>query len=219
MAGSIDLRPGMRLNVMRGGDMLSASYESVIRRVTADGLSIDRPEREGERLDLGPGDDVTLAVQVHGRLYTFISSVLEVQDIPAMAVVITQPQEVTHNERRQFFRLLTSIDPRYAARTNGEGEEIERLDARILDLSGGGVQLRVNRWVPVGARVRLIFSLNVTSVEVDVTVLALSVQRPDSRRTFYRVNCRFIEIAREVQESIIRFIFQQQRLLRQTRAV
>lgn len=219
MPATVDLRPGMRISVMRGEGMLSAAHETVIRRVAEDGVHIDRPQGVRDPLNLRPGDEVTLMVQLHGRLYTFASRVLDAPDIPVTAVLVAHPHEVEHVERRQFFRLLTSIDPRYAARTDGEGQELERLDARILDLSGGGVQLRVDRWLPVGAHVRLIFSLDADPAEVDVTMLVLAVQRPDSRHTFYRLNCRFREIAREVQERIIRFIFQQQRMLRKTRAV
>ena len=56
-------------------------------------------------------------------MYTCTSRVLKVQDVPIESLLLEHPAEVKHNERRQFYRLLTSITPRYAARTNKEGDE------------------------------------------------------------------------------------------------
>ena len=215
----IDLRPGLMLNVMPGHSMLSVSYQAVIRRVSDDGIRVDRPRQGESRLELRPGDDVTLILQLHGRMYTCTSRVLEVQDVPIESLLLEHPAEVKHNERRQFYCLLTSITPRYAARTNKEGDELDRLDVRIVDISGGGVQMRVKEWVPVGSLVRLVFALEQDPLEIDVNVLALAVQRPDVRRSYYRINSKFIEIERDIQERVIRFIFRQQMLLRQQKAV
>ena len=79
--------------------------------------------------------------------------------------------------------------------------------------------MRVKEWVPVGSRVRLVFALEQDPLEIDVNVLALAVRRPDVRRSYYRINSKFIEIERDVQERVIRFIFRQQMLLRQQKAV
>ena len=213
------MRPGLRLNVMPGHSMLSVSYQAVIRQVLDEGLRVDHPRRGTEPLKLELGDEVTLIVQLHGRMYTCTSKVLDVQEIPVEQVPLEHPTEVRHNERRQFYRLLTNIEPRYAARIDADGDELERLESHIVDLSGGGVQLRVEQWLPVASRLRLIFSLEDEPLEMDVTVLALAVQRPDVRRSYYRVNSKFTDIGREMQERIIRFIFRQQMLLRQKRAI
>ena len=179
----IELRPGLRVNVMPGHSMLSVSYQAVIRQVTEDGIRLDRPRRDSDRLALAPGDQLTLIVQLHGCMYTCTTTVLDMQDVPLESMLIEHPTEVRHNERRQFYRLLTNIVPRYAARTDGEGEELERLDTQIVDVSGGGLQLRVEQWLPVGSRLRLIFALEHDPLEIDVLVMALAVQRPDVRRS------------------------------------
>ena len=160
-----------------------------------------------------------MLVQLHGRVYTCTSAVVQVQEIPVESMLIEHPTEVTHSERRQFYRLFTNITPRYAARTNEDGDELERLEIRIIDISGGGVQMRVGQSIPVGCRVRLIFALGGDPFEIDVTVLGLSAQRPSGRRSFYRANARFSEIERAMQERIVRFIFRQQMVRRQKLAI
>lgn len=211
----IEFRPGLRLSVMQGRGVLSASYQGVIRQVSDDGIRIDWPHRNRDAMELNRGDDVTVVVQMHGRMYTCSTRVLDLQEVPTETVLIAEPSEVRHNERRQFYRLLTNITPRYAAQTNEDGDEVLRLEARILDLSGGGVQLRTEEWIPVGARIRLVFMLDQDPLQLDITVMALAVREPDTGRTFHRVNAKFVEIDRDTQERIIRFIFRQQMLLRQ----
>ncbi len=124
--------------------------------------------------------------------------------------MLEHPTEADHSERRQFYRLLTTLEPRYAARVSTEGEELERVEARILDLSGGGMQLHTRHWLPVGARLRLIFALENDPQDVDALATVLSVVRPGASRAFYRVHCRFIDLARSERERIVRFIFRKQ---------
>ncbi len=219
MAAFIDLRPGLQLNVTPGRCAGGVSYRVAIRQVSKRGIHVGRPRDNGDWLELGPGDEITLSLQLHTRMYTCSSRVLEVQEVPVESMLIEHPVEVRSGERRQFYRLLTSIEPRYAARTNVEGDELERLEVRIVDISGGGLQLRVARWLAIGSRVRLIFALERDPLAIDVTVLALAAQRPAVRSSFYRVNAQFTEVEREVQERIIRFIFRQQLLLRQKQAI
>ena len=194
---------------------LSISYEAEIRQVAEDVLRIDHPRRDDQVMEAQPGDELTLLVQLHGRMYTFVTRVREVVDIPIEVMVLDRPTEVRQGERRQFYRLLTNITPEQAVLTNAEGEEIQQLRVRILDLSGGGVQLRVGQWVPVGAHIHLTFALGGDPVHVDVDVLALAIQQPDARRPLYRVNGIFVDMERTVQERIIRYIFSQQRLIQQ----
>lgn len=219
MADFIDFRPGLRLSVMEGRSMLSTSYHGVVRQVSDEGLRVDWPRNGKETMELLKDDAVTLVVQMHGRMYTCSSKVLDLQEIPSESILLEHPTEVRHNERRQFYRLITSIKPRYAAQTTPDGDEIQRIDAHILDISGGGVQMRSEERIPIGARIRLVFALESDPLQLDVTVMALSIQKPDVTRSFHRVNAKFIDIERDVQERIIRFIFRQQMLLRQKQVV
>ena len=215
MSDFIDLKPGLRVDVMPQRSTPSISYESEIRHVAEDVLRIDHPRHSDQAMEARPGDELTLLVQLHGRMYTFVTRVREVLDIPIEAMVLDRPTEVRQGERRQFYRLLTNIVPDQAILTSAEGEESRQLRVRILDLSGGGVQLRMTQSAPVGAHIRLTFPLEGDPVNVDIEVLALVTQDLLRLRSFYRVNGIFVGMERSVQEQIIRYIFSQQRLIRQ----
>ncbi len=215
-ADYIDLAAGGPLHVLpRGGEVApSSSYESTVRHVTDAGVRIDMPLRGSVALEPAVGDEVTLLVQLHDRLYTLVSEVTEL--LPGLdAVLLAPPSEAQQADQRRFYRLITSIRPRRVRRVTKHGEELQLLTAMITDLSGGGVQLRLQQWIPVGAHLRLEFPLGGDPLDVEVDCLAVGVLRPDSRRAFYRVNARYVDIARDTQERIIRFIFRQQLALRQ----
>jgi c-di-GMP-binding flagellar brake protein YcgR len=211
MPAFIDLRAGMNLHVMPITGTLSNAFESVIRAVGDQGIRIDHPRQGDTLMEVAPGDELAVFVQNGGRIFRLVSRVRLVEQIPLDAVVIEHPAEADYSERRQFYRLLTTIEPRYAARIGAEGEELERLGARILDISGGGLQLHLRSWVPVGSRLRLIFTLDDDPQDVDAFMTVLSVVRPGSSRSpVYRVHCRFVDLPRTERERVVRFIFRKQ---------
>jgi c-di-GMP-binding flagellar brake protein YcgR len=212
MPAFIDLRAGMHVHVLPRDGSLSNAYDSVIRAVNEQGIRIDHPRQDTEAMTVAPGDEVDVYVQTGGRIYRLASRVRLVEQIPLEALVLEHPTEADHSERRQFYRLLTTISPRYAARVSADGEELERVEGRILDISGGGLQLQVRKWIPVGSRLRLIFALEDDPQEVDACATALSVVRPGSSHAAasYRVHCRYIDLPRTERERIVRFIFRKQ---------
>ena len=209
MSQYVDLKPGQRVHVLRNGDGPARMHESTIRQVSDSELRLDLPRRGGVRLEVRPEDTVKLLMELHGRLYTFETRVRDVVQAPTEAVVIDMPESVERTERRDFYRLPTMITPRYAALTNRSRDELGRVDAVIVDISGGGVRLRSHTEIPVGAWVRLIFSLADDPADVDVTFEALSVEQ-DGRRGPYRVHGRYLDSQPATEERIVRFIFSQQ---------
>src|SRR3546814_2944271 len=51
--------------------------------------------------------------------------------------VIDTPREAEQTERRAFYRLPVRIVPRFVARLDDAGNEVQAVQAVILDLSGG----------------------------------------------------------------------------------
>jgi len=61
----------------------------------------------------------------------------------------------------------------------------------------------------VGDRVHLVFPLDDEDVEADITVMTTSTVEAEAP-WMYRANGRFIGLARQMQERIIRYIFREQ---------
>lgn len=211
MPSYVELRPGQRVSVLPDAGALSQGFVSVIRHVSPETVRLDMPRRGEQAIAVSSGDDVMLMLELHGRLYTFMSSVQAVETAPVEVMYIDRPSAVEQSERREFFRLALTIRPRYAAVLTADDEERERLDAAIRDISGGGVQLTTKQYVAPGDRVRLMFDLGHDPVEADVRAITTN-ELVESRRPgrTYRVNAQFERLPRAVQDRIVRFIFRQQ---------
>lgn len=208
MPAYVDLRAGQRISVLRGASGLGAAYNSTIRYVAPVSMRIDTPARDGVPIEFAVGDEIMIMVDLQGRLYTFASRVQRVEDA-ADSVIIDRPSIVQQSERRQFFRLAVSIRPKYAAIVDGKGDERRRLEAIMLDLSGGGSQIRAKQRIDVGNRVHLVFPLDDEEIEADITAVTTSSSEAQAP-WMYRANGRFVGLPRQLQEHFIRYIFRQQ---------
>ncbi len=215
MAAFVDLKPGTRLSLLPDTPGRRFSYDAVVRHVSAQGIRLDARHPDDEPLDIEPGDAVTLLLQLHGRMYTLSTRVKLVEHAPIEVIVIERPRSAQRAERREFFRLLTSLTPRYVAHLDDDGEELKRLEAQVTDISGGGLQLRTRQQVPIGDRIRVIFSFDGETEEIDVTIVAMLVEQLHERSASFRVNGKFIGLGAGTQEYMIRQIFREQRDLQQ----
>jgi c-di-GMP-binding flagellar brake protein YcgR len=208
MPGYVELRPGQQINVQKDAGALANAFVSTIRHDSPVGMRIDIPTRGNELMAVQPGDDLMIMVDLQGRLYTFATRIEKIEPRDN-TMEIERPRVVEQSERRQFFRLAMNIRPPYAAVVNSDGQEKLRVEAIIIDISGGGVQMRTKQPVDIGDTLHIVFSLGDEELEADL--LVQSAARLDAEPPWlHRVNGRFNALQRRTQEQIIRFIFRQQ---------
>ena len=204
----VQLQPGQRVHVLPAGGTLGAPYESTIRHVAPVAVRVDLPRRGNEFLDLEPDAQVLIVLDQHGRLYTFTTAVQAV-DLATETLVVDRPRIVEQSERRQFFRLTVSIRPRYTAVIDEAGEELRRIEALILDISGGGMRLRSKQPVSDGDRLHVVFPIRGEQLDVDVVVNSAG-HTPNETPWAYHAGAHFAPQTRQLQERVIRFVFQEQ---------
>lgn len=210
------------MSVIPADESLATSFDSSLRRVAEDHVRIDVPRRRGDRLHARAGDPLTLVVQVRGRSHLYTTTVRTSASREAEELELELPAPLVHTDRRQMYRILVSLVARSAAIVDSDGRELARLlELRLLDLSGGGAQLTTRSKVAAGDRIRFVFPLpgdTPPSEDVEVTAEIVSVDPPDQRRSRYRAHARFVDLDRAVEQSIVRFVYREQRLLQRGRA-
>ncbi|MFN8638342.1 MAG: PilZ domain-containing protein [Dehalococcoidia bacterium] len=195
--------------------MLQSSSEAltaVVRAVSSDHLTLgvlDVPTAESNL----KGQKAGLVAQIHGRTYELDATIVGVETTPP-GLVTTLPVEARRQQRRNFYRLNVSIRARAAWREPDEDNEGEFLvhdlrGAQLLDVGGGGAQVRAADPVPLGATMTLEFSLEAGAPPIQVNARALTC-RAEERTHAYRINTQFVGIDRRTQERIVRFIYQEQ---------
>ena len=112
-------------------------------------------------------------------------------------------------DRRQHYRLQTSCAA-VCARLNADGSASDEVDARVLDVSGGGLLLIREGPVRVGDRLRVSFELGAeVPVPFDFPVEVLSVEQA---RVGGGLQChsKFVDLDPRERESLIRKIYEEQ---------
>ena len=179
MPAYIDLQPGTRIKVSPPGDPLGVSYEATVRSVLPSQLRLGLPRRDGEVLEVSPGDQLTMFTTLHGRVLRFKANIRLVE-VENDSFFIETPREAEQTERREFYRLPVRIVPRRAAILDDTGDEVQPVQVVILDLSGGGAMLQSREFVAAGARLRLVFELEGDPLDMDLATLVLSCSRTAS---------------------------------------
>jgi len=213
MPAYIDLQPGTRIKVSPPGDPLGVSYEATVRSVLPSQLRLGLPRRDGEVLEVTPGEQLTMFTLLYGRILRFKVNVRLVE-VENDSFSIETPRQAELTERREFYRLPVRIVPRRAARLDDTGAEVQPLQAVILDIGGGGAMLQSREFVPAGSRMRLAFELEGDPFDMDLATLVLSCNRPQSNAQHYRLHCQFLEPNRNELERLIRYVYRQQAELR-----
>ena len=106
-------------------------------------------------------------------------------------------------QRRNFFRLLTSMD---IAVRKINGVVLE--DTKTVDISGGGIRLLSKQDFDINDIVRLDFQLESKEFSVDAKVVKIDYT---DVRGAKEVSLQFIDILEKDRNEIIRFIFDKQR--------
>lgn len=206
MSEFVELRRGMRLSIPDPGDALHSYYTSTVRRVDRRGVLIDVPRVDGDELSLTVGEDVLLFTQYHGRTYQFTTKVLE----SGLQLLVDHPGEANRMERRSFYRLLITI-PVVSAEVIHETGSPEEVEAMIVDISGGGVRLRIDHDLPEGTVLGLVIVLGDQRLRLDARIVHRSTVGGRGRSVRHESQCEFVDISRADQDRIVRFIFEKQR--------
>lgn len=91
------------------------------------------------------------------------------------------------------------------------------LSGRITDISGGGVCMRMDQLLPAGSLVKVSFDLPQSSVRQVTTEIISSSVGNTAEKTHYILRAKFKDIDNTVQEKIVRFVFEKNRLDNQFR--
>jgi c-di-GMP-binding flagellar brake protein YcgR len=130
-----------------------------------------------------------------------------------MRVMLTSAGEKI--QRRDFFRFNCSLPAKLIAESQWDEDESIIIDAQLLDIGGGGAKLAVKAELRERSRVKMAVKLDEDYIVVGARVLSCSPMDAGE----YKSRCRmqFVGMTDSERESIIQFIFKEQRKALQKR--
>lgn len=189
---------------------------SKIRTVVDDYIHIDHPfSATNENIEFTPELDLRVMFSTETGTYAFDTQIVEV--LPNNTLVLAPPAEV-YECNRQYWRFDSSIWVRYRVipREQMAGKLATKKGyAMTVNISGGGILLAAQDELPIGA----ILELEIDVPTLPETILALgkivhTQVDSQSNRPFSGQGIEFILIEESDRNILVKYIFEQERLLR-----
>lgn len=181
-------------------------YKSNIEDVQDRYFAISIPIKEGQYIPLRAGEKVEVLYFNDNNIYKFFSKVLgrKIDGIPV--VLLSKPDKVQVIQRRRFVRISHIVPAKYAKTTKeakipGEGTV---LGATLLDISAGGVRIRISEEVSRGEFVEVYFPLSGEEFILKGELVRV-IKDKDGK---YACGVSFIDLRERDRDKIVRFIFQ-----------
>lgn len=208
-----------RLRIQQKIEVISAPdgerYKSSIQEMDEKTIAISVPVRGGQYLLLHRGETVQAEFAVQDAAYAFSTVVLarkKSNHVPL--VVLARPTMFSRRQRRNFVRfpILMPVQfriQRAHAHFGAQADEV--FSGKVIDISGGGLQVSSSQNVETGDSVLAIFGLNDSNpLLLHVFGIVTWVFKDEWTRNT-RFGIRFCDIKESDRERIISFIFHMMR--------
>lgn len=199
----------VELQVLQGATW--ATCAARIAEVGSDRFKVTVPAGAGRAVPLLAGERLVGRVEVDGVLYQFECAVLGHQVQPVHAVELSLPARFQKVQRRDFLRLSVRLPVRYrlaAARHLGAVPADERC-TWLTDLSGSGCSAVLAEVLPAGTLVDLFLSL---PPRTEIHAIAEVVRvKEGTAGSGHIAGLRFVRLAEQCRQQIIRYIFREER--------
>lgn len=217
----------VKKSVNEFGEIVRKTYKSELYEIISeDRVKIAMPMEQTKVVLLPIDGEYSLCFYTRNGLYQCLARVVERYKSNNLFVLVMELEtDLQRYQRREYYRLNTILDMKckkldegYTA--NGETEHVEFMDTDLtfdngtmVDISGGGARFISKVQYPEGSLIRFVFSLfvngNVTEYRLLGRVLKSSLL--ENKDDSYENRIQFVNMGNEDRESIIRYIFEEER--------
>jgi c-di-GMP-binding flagellar brake protein YcgR len=184
-------------------------FNSNIQDITEEYIAINIPSSSGEYLPLSKGTRIDVIYYEGENIFKFESTVIgrKFENIPIL--LLAKPKIVHKIQRRKYVRVpLVSIGKYTNLKGNPKVstsiiESNQYFKAILVDLSGGGMKVKVSEQVKVNDY--LLVSLIINGEETNIVGQTIRVIKDEEGR--YVCGLTFQSLENSTRETIIKFIF------------
>lgn len=209
------LNIGTKLELIKLDDDEEIGYPSqTLDIIKPEELIVSGPIKKNNLIFMHKGDKIKVVYNVEDRgMHYFIAEIVSRNYSPIYSLRLKKVSEIKKKQLRRYYRLLTTLkmNKRYITTNNGIEETLNE-ECRISDISGGGMKLYCNFEHNLGDEIVCLFKIQDYSIEIKASILR--IQELDSFNYKYSIGVSFLEINEEIRDIIIKYIFEQQRILR-----
>jgi len=206
------LKSGARVQIQRPSDGPTSGFLCKIEVYLPETreLVVHAPVERNRPVDLKAGGNFTIRLMTDNAIYRFKAILMEYGDVDGFDVLkIRILDDGEKIQRRSAFRFNCAIPVSFSV-IHTTGQQAEREEGILSDLSAGGSKIFTNKSLPIGTL------LNVSIQLGDELVIAFADIRtknemPIKSKFAYQYGVRFAMMPESDQEIIIRFMYKMQR--------
>lgn len=223
----------VRKSVNEYGEIIRKTYISELYEIVSeDTVRIAMPMEQTKLVLLPVDGEYSMCFFTPNGLYQCIARVVERYKSDKLFVLVMELQtDLQRYQRREYYRLNTILDMKCKIidEKNEEAEDnatehVEIYDTDLtfdngimVDISGGGARFISSVQYQEHSLIRFVFSLFVNGRMTEYRLVGriLKSHPMENRENQYENRIKFVNMVNEDRESIIRYIFEEERKLRQ----
>ena len=205
---------GKRIKIVKSGKNDEYLASQILDIVGKDHIVISGPIKKSDFIFIHKDELIELYYTVENKgIFSFTSKVISREISPVYTLKIEKVSEIVKVQQREHFRLLIGLEleKEHEIYVNNIKETyIEKCEAK--DISGGGLRIYCNYKHNLNDKIRCLIKIENKNININAIV-----KRIDEIDTFdfeYSLGVSFLEIEELSRDTIIRYIFEKQRILR-----
>lgn len=200
------------IDITTGGSR-SNTYRCKVKAFSGERMVALLPAEATNPADLIPGTKVKITYVDNTAVYSFYSEIIIVGNGTPITVTLGKPVNLSRIQRRNFVRLDIKLKV-ISNKIDEDTPDNDSFTATTIDISGGGILFGCNTELTVGQTLEAkVFLSDNQTVTANGRVVRVIENSASSKQRF-SVGFEFISIKESERDKIIKFIFNQQRVLR-----
>ena len=209
-----DLIIGQKIYIMRD-DSENTWYPSQVLDIINDNeFIISGPIKKNNLIFIHNDGKIKLSYIVENKGKYIFSARVKSKDYSKMYVLrVEKISEIDKIQQREYFRIWSDIEvikKHLIKDSDGPTQHIEKTAAK--DISGGGIKLYCNFNHSIGDQIE--FDVTIDGEKIVGKGIIKRINEIDTFDYKYSIGIKFTEINETMRELIIKYIFEQQRILR-----
>lgn len=210
------------------GEITRKTYRSELYDIVSeDQIKIAMPMEQTKIVLLPVDAEYSLCFYTPAGLYQCLARVTERFKSNNLFVLLMELEtDLQKYQRREYYRLNTILDMKCKPIEDGDKQSLTKVqfmdtdltfdNGTMVDISGGGARFISNVQYQKGSLIRFVFSLFVNGSVTEYKLIGkiLKSDPMENREDSYENRIQFVNMPNDDRESIIRYIFEEERKMR-----
>lgn len=207
------LKVGTKIDIFKKENRKNFYPSQVLEIIEPDELVIRGPMKKTQLVLLHKGEEIEISYYVENKgRFIFTAKVISRELNKMYTLRIKKISEIRKIQLRNYYRLPVTleIEKIFPVISDDNKVFVEKCEAK--DISGGGLKLYCNYQHVVGDEVYLKFKLE--NKLIDAKAKVVRIEEIENLNYKYCIGITFVDIEEQIRDFIVKYIFEQQRILR-----